>query len=389
MAMTRRQCFQAGGGLVALAAAGQIQPIWARDASGLPETMVWSSYDVGSAGYVEASAIADALGKKYGSKIRLQPSGSAIGRVQPLLSGRSALGWLATEVFFAVEGLYEYCTPSLGPQDLRTLAGRPTGFSIAVTRTSGIRRVEDLKGKRFAIARANSSITIKSEPILAFGGLTLDDVQLVEVPSYGASLRAMIEGRADAAGVAPTAAGLYELEASPQGVSWFQMSPDNKEGWERVRQVVPFVEPFQETIGAGLSDDNPVWMMGYRYPMITVRTDASADFTYAVLKAVDDAHDLFKDVSPVMARWDIGQSGTPPMDAAFHEGAIRYLKDIGRWSDDSDAWQQNMLRRHAALKQAWAQFVATDAAKSARESTLRELWMAQRAQVLDAMKSES
>ena len=32
----------------------------------LPDTMTWSSYDVGSAGYAEASAIADAFGKNTG-----------------------------------------------------------------------------------------------------------------------------------------------------------------------------------------------------------------------------------------------------------------------------------------------------------------------------------
>lgn len=69
----------------------------------LPDTMTWSSYDVGSAGYAEASAIADAFGKKYGTRIRIQPSGSSIGRLQPLLSGRADVGFLATETFFATE----------------------------------------------------------------------------------------------------------------------------------------------------------------------------------------------------------------------------------------------------------------------------------------------
>ena len=67
----------------------------------LPDTLTWSAYDVGSAGYAEASAIADAFGKKYGTRIRIQPSGSAIGRLQPLLSGRADVGFLATETFFA------------------------------------------------------------------------------------------------------------------------------------------------------------------------------------------------------------------------------------------------------------------------------------------------
>lgn len=386
MILSRRSCLRGAGALATLAGFGGAQLARAQSASPkLPSTMVWSSYDVGSAGYVQASAIADAFGKRYGTRIRLQPSGTSIGRVQPLLSGKSSIGWLATEVFFATEGMYEFCTPRFGPQDLRTLAGVPTGFTIAATAVSGIKKVEDLKGKRFAIAKANSSITIKSEPILAFGGLTWDDVQLVEVPSYNASLRALIEGRADAAGVAPTAAGLYELEASPNGIAWFQMPPENEEGWARVREVVPFVEPFQETIGAGLSAENPVWMMGYRYPMLTMRADADPNLAYATLRALDGAYDTFKDTAPVMKRWAINQSGTPPMDAPLHDGAIRYLQEIGQWGAEQQAWQDKIVKRHAALRQAWKGFITMDTVKAADTEKRLALWQAERKGVLDSL----
>src|SRR5690606_19055583 len=78
MGITRRQYLQATGSIAALAALGRAGSALAQ--SELPSTMIWSTYDVGSTGYVEASAIADAFGKKYGSRIRLQPSGTAIGR---------------------------------------------------------------------------------------------------------------------------------------------------------------------------------------------------------------------------------------------------------------------------------------------------------------------
>lgn len=383
MGITRRQYLQATGSIAALAALGRAGSALAQ--SELPSTMIWSTYDVGSTGYVEASAIADAFGKKYGSRVRLQPSGTAIGRVKPLLDRRVSHAWLANELFFATEGIYEYCTPDLGPQNLRTLAGRLNAFSIAVTAVSGVKKAEDLKGKRFAIAKANSSVNIKSLPILAFGGLTWDDVELVEVPSYGASIRALIEGRADACGVAPAAAALRELEASPHGIGWVPLPPENKEGWARAKKVVPFIDPFEESIGAGLSKEKPVWMMGYRYPMITVPADSSADQAYLMLKAVAETYDLFKDAAPIMPRWNIKQAGTPPMDAAFHEGAIRYLKEIGQWSDENQAWQDGMLKRHTAMQAAWKDFIGSSDAKSADEEGLRKLWDEQRAKVIDSL----
>ncbi len=57
---------------------------------------------MGSAGYAEASAIADAFGRQFGTKIRIQPSGSGIGRLQPLLLGRADYGFLATETYLTI-----------------------------------------------------------------------------------------------------------------------------------------------------------------------------------------------------------------------------------------------------------------------------------------------
>ena len=386
MRVTRRKYLQASGGLAALTAAGLVVPAWAQsDDPGIPKTMIWSTYDVGSSGYVEASAVADAFGKKYGTRVRLQPSGSSIGRLQPVLRGRVPLGWLANEVFFASEGLYDFCTPEFGPQDVRTLMGRPSSYAIGVTKKSGIKTAKDLKGKRLAYAEANTSVNVKNDAILAFAGLTLDDVELVRVASYGASLKALVEGRADAAGGSPSAATMFELESSPNGLNWVPLPADDKEGWARATAQVPFVEPINETIGAGLSEDNPVAILGYRYPMLTVKADADPDWTYAIVKAMDGAFDLFKDTSKVMSRWNVKEAGTPPMDAALHEGAIKYFKKIGQWSDEHQAWQDGMIKRHAALKDAWKTFMTTEAAKGADEDGLRGLWDGERKKVLASL----
>lgn len=388
MGITRRRSLQGIGATLAAGAVGAPALHRAHAQTPLPNlasTMIWSSYDVGSTGYVEASAIADAFGKKYGTRVRLQPSGSAIGRVRPLRDGRVSHAWLANELYFSVEGLYEYCTADWGPQNLRTLLGRLNSFSVVATKVSGVKEPKDLKGKRFAIARANSSVNIKVEPILAFANLTWDDMQIVEFPSYGATLKALVEGRADCAGVAPAAATLRELEASPHGIGWVALDPANKEGWARAQKAVPFVEPFQETIGAGLSAANPVWMMGYRYPMVTVTADAKADEVYAMTKAVSESYDLYKDANPIMVRWQVAKAGTPPMDAAFHEGAIRYLKEAGIWKPEHQQWQDATLKRHAALQAAWKQMMATEAAKKADVPELQKLWNDRRAEALKSL----
>ena len=73
MGITRRDYLQGAAGLAASGALGSagVGVAQAQTAMpGLPSTMIWSTYDVGSTGYVEASAIAEAFGKKYGSRFR-------------------------------------------------------------------------------------------------------------------------------------------------------------------------------------------------------------------------------------------------------------------------------------------------------------------------------
>ena len=91
----------------------------------LPKSMVWSCYDVGASGYMQASAIADAFSRKFNSRIRLLPSGTSIGRLMPLAANRVECGFLASEVYFAAEGLYDFATVQWGPQDLRLVLAHP------------------------------------------------------------------------------------------------------------------------------------------------------------------------------------------------------------------------------------------------------------------------
>src|SRR3546814_2261857 len=70
-------------------------------------------------------------------------------------------------------------------------------------------------------------------------------------------------------------------------------------------------------------------------------------------KAVAESYDTFKDASPIMPRWNVAKAGTPPMDAAFHDGAIGYLQEAGIWKPEHQAWQDGTLKRHATLQAAW------------------------------------
>lgn len=352
-------------------------------AQALPDTMTWSSYDVGSAGYAEASAMADAFGKQYGTKVRIQPSGSSIGRLQPVLQKRADVGFLATEAFFAAEGTEDFGKKRWGPQNIRVLAGRPAAFGMPTAKDANINSFADLKGKKIAFVAGNPSVNVKCEAYLGFGGLTLDDVEVVMFPTYGAAMSSIAEGKTDATCTTTTPSQMYELAESPRGLQWLGAPASDTEGWKRMQAIAPFFGPQVETVGAGLSKDKPAELMSYRYPVLTVRADMSADDAYAFVKAMDETFDIYKNATKVMPRWSLNSAGVPPADAAFHDGAIRYLKEKGIWTDAHQKWNDARVKRQEVLIAAWDKTMAQG--KDLPEDQFDALWQKNRKAALASL----
>jgi len=349
----------------------------------IPDTMIWSCYDVGSSGYTQASAIATAFSEKYGTKIRLLPSGTSIGRMVPVVTKKVDIGFLANEVYFAMEGVYDFAAPEWGPQDLRLVLAHPTTIAMATPKTANIKTMADLKGKRVAWIPGAPTLNVKTTAFLAFAGLTWEDVRKVEFSSYAGSLRALINGTVDTANVSTTASIMYELETSPRGIYWPPVPADDKAGWERMQKIAPFLAPYDETVGAGITKEKPVTLAKYRYPMATVRADMDAQWVYNFIKAMDEAFSLYKDANAVMPLWSITESGKPPADAPFHEGAVKYLKEKGVWTDQDDEWNKKTIERSKKVRSAWDKVTKEAETKKIKPDDFPEFWMKERMKYLE------
>ena len=119
-----------------------------------------------------------------------------------------------------------------------------------------------------------------------------------------------------------------------------------------MHKIASFFEPKKETSGAAISEDG-VWLVGYRYPMITTYARTSADEVYNLLKAIDATFDLYSKTTSSSANWAIDMAGHPPADAPWHEGAIRYMKEKGLWTKEDQAWNDERLARLKQVIAAW------------------------------------
>ena len=117
-------------------------------AEDLPRSMTWSAYDVGSSGYVEASAVADALMREHDvAHPQSCPPARPSGVFCLCARNASSSAGSPTRSISPTEALYEFASQEWGPQDLRVLIGRPASFGIGVAGDAGVTDLEDLRGK--------------------------------------------------------------------------------------------------------------------------------------------------------------------------------------------------------------------------------------------------
>ena len=347
----------------------------------LPKMMHWSCYDVGAGGYIQTSAVADGLLKKYGVKVRLMPGGSDMSRILALKTRRVEMSFLGNGAFFAAEGLYDFSTYEWGPQDIRVVIAPTATHCLWSTETSGIKDLKDAKGRRVAWIIGSPGINVKTTAYLAFANLTWDDVEKVEFASFGACINGLVEGSVDVIMGTPVG-GIIKAAASPKGAHLLELYADDTEGWARLQKKAPFLSPVKESKGVDIEKGHPKDVALIRFPVGIAYADTDPDLIYNFLKAVDQSYDIYKDSHQNMPHWEIHQSGKPPADAPFHEGAIRYLKEIGVWTAKDQAWNDAALAHLKKVQAAWEDAVNLAQTQKIKSDDFKEFWLKERAKAL-------
>lgn len=347
----------------------------------LPDMMDWLAYEIGTTGYTQAAGMANALTQSTGTQIRIVPNDTSVGRILVLKNGQADVGFLADEVYFASHGLYDFADRKFGPQDLRVVIAKPSYFAFAVTKESGIKTIEDLKGKRISYVPGNTSHIVKAEAYLAFGGLTWDDVEITHMASWADGARGLIEGKVDAVASQPTAATLYEVDSSPVGLDYIEMPASNVEGWKKVNEICPWLGPGVESRGAGMNGKE-YEMPFYTYPQITCYSEADADMIYELVKALDESFELYKDMEPTATDWVIESSSGIPNGAPYHEGAIRYFKEKGLWTDAHEEWNNKQIEILKQEQEAWDLVTKEADEKNISDKDFPKYWLDRRFEIM-------
>ena len=344
-----------------------------------PRTMSWSAYNLGTTGSNQAVGIGQALKDNYNVNLRVLPGKNDVSRLLPLQRGRVQFSANGVATYFGQEGVFQFAGKTWGPMPLRLVMAShgDSNQALGVANDLGIKTYADLRGKRVPFVRGAPALNVTTEAFLACGGLTWDDVERVDFPGYNAMWTGIVNGQVDAAYATTVSGPTRKLEASPRGIFWPPAPHDDAGCWQRMDDIVPFMQKHIATRGAAISEANPHEGATYPYPMLITLADQDEQLVHDLAKAIHLHYEEYKNADPGSIGWAMGRQNFQWV-VPFHQGAVRYFKAIGVWSDADDAHNTRLIQRQTVLATAW------QAHQAENPDDFSAAWMVRRAAALDA-----
>ena len=377
---TSRLVALAAVSLLGLSGCAAAQGNESTSANGLPEQMVWSTYNVGTGTYNDLAAIANALTNHEGVQVRLMTADTGIGRLAPMVNGTVDYARAGDEYYYAFEGKYEYASPEWGPQGIRMVWAPLGNYGVLVREDSGIDSFADLKGKRFPKLTASTSINNKLEAALNYGGLTWDDVEPVQL-SYGEQIAALEAGQLDALYQNVVGSNIEEL-ASTTDVKWLSFDDPDPSRYETWDELAPMVSVGEITDAAGLEEGEAAQVFEYTIP-ITTMASRDADEVYNLVKAIVENYEHYVGTTPDTKQFALDAVLTKPLVVPFHEGTVRYFEERGVWTEELERKNNALIERGERMRQAWP-----DVVEASTEKNLEENWARWKKTELDTEQTE-
>ncbi|GAA4283349.1 hypothetical protein GCM10022261_08800 [Brevibacterium daeguense] len=317
---------------------------------GLPETMVWTTYPVGTTTYNDLAAVAEMVTSDMGKQVRITPSDTAIGRMTPLLEGQAHFSRTGDEYIFSFEADHDFAQESQGPHPTRVVYPVEARQGFTVLENSGIESYDDLRGKRFPNVTANPSINQKIEALLAYAGLERDDVEFVDV-SYGDQPGALENGQVDVIFFGLYGSPLFELEQS-RGVRVLSMDDESPEALDRLRSVSKVLNIGDFQNGPGMEEGETIRTLMYPLPVVALES-TSPEAVEELVTGFAENFESYKDSTPTTPDWALEEIPKVPTVVPYHDGLISYLESQGEWSEEAQQANDELLERETQLDELW------------------------------------
>ena len=228
--------------------------------------------------------------------------------------------------YFAVRGEGAW----KGEQPIRAVMTLAPNVALFITpKSSGVTKIEDMKGKRVVVGPAGAGFEYFLKPILAAHGVTYEDFTPLNNTQAGA-VNMLADGSAAAAflgGAVPTAS--ITQAASSQDILFV---PFDSEAKGRLINDYPFFELAAIPAETYRNQIKPFDGMNVGSMHLITSMDQSEEDVYQFTKI------LYEHRAEVVKKHPAGKAINPKnivkdTGTTFHPGAVRYYKEIGIWHE--------------------------------------------------------
>jgi uncharacterized protein len=187
---------------------------------------------------------------------------------------------------------------------------------------------------------AHQAVWFNMFGMLASGGLTWKDVNVVPVPAVNDGIDALVQGRAEVTAGALNMAKIREADAS---VGVRHLSVDcSPEGDRRVRQAVPgYYTRIVKAGGAAAIVDDTCTVAYDIY--FASHKGASDQLVNAILKATWDNAEKLPPMHPGFKEWTRDRAASADVTMPYHPAAVQFYKEKNLWNTKMDEAQKGLL----------------------------------------------
>lgn len=269
-------------------------------------------------------AFATAL-KSYGYDTSAESTNATGANIQLILDGDAEIAIAMQDaVMQAYTGTGSYEEQGASDNLRAMMRLWPNYVQLVTTENTGIKSVDDLRGKRVGVGAPNSGVEINARMILNAYGITYDDLT-PDYLAYGEAIENMKNGQCDAVFVT---SGIPNATVMELGVQHpMVVVPIDGEGRDNLVEEYPY---YAKTIIPANTYNNEEDIEGvFVYNIMLVRADLSDEMVYDMLEGV------FANISTIKASHNAADKnidmsfGVSDIQVPLHPGAKAFWEDQG------------------------------------------------------------
>lgn len=264
--------------------------------------------------------------KEHGIRCSVEATGGSVFNLNAISQGELDLAVAQSDwQYHAYNGSSEF--EGRANRKLRAVFSmHPEPFTVVARKGSGIRKFEDLEGKRVSVGNPGSGQRATAEVLMSEMGWDMSKFRQAAELRAAEQSQALCDGNIDAFfyTVGHPSGAIKEATTSCDSVI---VSVDN----EATRKLVAD-NPYYRvaTIPGGMyrGNDADVTTFGVAATFVTSE-DVGEDVVYAVVRAVFENFDSFKRLHPAFGNLKKDEMVSDALSIPLHKGAERYYREAG------------------------------------------------------------